>query len=215
MTSSKYRDFLYPCNLRIKISPDFSESLIGNLKEFINLAFDSFFYNIFVSNWLIDLNNLMNFRRKEPKAETIKLNETILLYPTDLFYDSLKEMQKFHYLSAIDLGITHLPLYSSTEKNLIFLYGEAHFNRKCAVVSTYSLRDFQSIIAKKHTLIEKRIVKESIHEIGHLILGISHCINPDCVMNYSTNLEKVDNKQVFLCDSCHEKLEVIRGNYNF
>ena len=68
---------------------------------------------------------------------------------------------------------------------------------------------------KNHHTIEKRIIKESVHEIGHLILGIKHCINPKCVMNYSNCLKEVDKKNVLLCDICNEKLEAIRENYNF
>ncbi|TFG15136.1 MAG: hypothetical protein EU531_08645 [Promethearchaeota archaeon] len=206
---------LYPCNLGISLYLNFSESLVENLTENINLAFDSFFYNIFVSNWSMDLKDLLLFGREEPKELNVKLKETVLIYPTDLFYKSLKKVQNLRYLLPLKLGITHLPLYSSTKKNLIFLYGEAHINHKLAVVSTYNLRDLQTNLPKDHGILEKRIVKESIHEIGHLILGNNHCINPDCVMNYSRDLGKVDDKSRFPCNSCNEKLEEIRENYNF
>jgi len=206
---------LYPCNLGINLFLNFSESLIENLTENINLAFDSFFYNIFVSNWSMDLKDLLLFGREEPKELNLKLKETVLIYPTDLFYKSLKKVQNLRYLLPLKLGITHLPLYSSTKRNLIFLYGEAHINHKLAVVSTYNLGDLQTNLAKDYGILEKRIVKESIHEIGHLILGNNHCVNPDCVMNYSRDLGNVDDKSTLPCNSCNEKLEEIRDNFNF
>ncbi|MEJ2542028.1 MAG: hypothetical protein P8188_19025, partial [Gemmatimonadota bacterium] len=36
------------------------------------------------------------------------------------------------------------------------------------------------------------------------------CLNYECVMNYSSNLEKVDNKSIFLCTLCSQRLEDIR-----
>jgi len=206
---------LYPCNLGINLFLNFSESLIENLTEKINLAFDSFFYNIFFSNWSMDLRDLLLFGREESKEQNVQLKKTVLIYPTDLFYKSLKKIQNLRYLLPLKLGITHLPLYSSTKKNLIFLYGEAHINQKLAVVSTYNLGDLQTNLAKEHGILEKRIIKESIHEIGHLVLGNDHCINSDCVMNYSRDLGNVDEKSTLPCNSCNEKLEEIRDNFNF
>ena len=215
MLISKYVECLFPCNLRIKLNSDVSESLIEKLKEYIDLAYDSFFYNILVSNWSIDFNNIKKYGKEEPKGAKFPGKETVLVFPTDLFYKSLEDMHSLHYISSLELGITHFPIYSSNEKKLIFLYGEANISRKCAVVSTYNLSDYQSISPRDNGTIEKRIIKECIHEIGHLILGIRHCINSDCVMNYSTNLERVDKKNTYPCDMCHEKLENIRDNYNF
>ena len=206
---------LFPCNLGINMFLNSSETLTQNLIENINLAFDSFFYNIFLSNWSLDSKDLITFGREEFKQNSIPFKETVLVYPTDLFYKSLNKIQNIRYLLPLKLGITHLPLYSSTHSNLIFLYGEAHISQKLALVSTYNLQDFETILHSKHDILEKRIIKESIHEIGHIILGVDHCIDTNCVMNYSRNLEKVDDKSIFLCNSCIEKLEEIRENYNF
>jgi predicted Zn-dependent protease len=202
-------DILYPCNLGMKISLNFSDSIMSNLKDCINSAFDSFFYNIFVSNWSLNLHKLRTLRREKfaPKVSSV------IVYPTDLFYNSLKNNNNLLNKSNIQLGITHLPLYSSTEENLIFLYGEAYINQKCAVVSTYNLRNYRT--NKADFMFERRLIKECIHELGHIILGNDHCLNSYCVMNYSNNLEKVDNKSIFPCTLCSQKLEIIRENYNF
>ena len=215
MLISDYRNILYPCNLGITISADFSESLTESLTKFINLVFDSFFYNIFVNKWSLNQHFIVNLGREENIRKNEQFNETVILYPTNIFYTSLKVIQNFHRYSTLRLGITNLPLYSSTKKNLIFLYGEAHINQKCAVVSTYNLRDIQMNLQNEPPVVEERIIKECIHELGHLILGNNHCINSDCVMNYSNNLQKVDQKSIFPCNSCDEKLEEIREIYNF
>ena len=204
-------DILYPCNLGIKISLNFSDSLIISLKDCINSVFDSFFYNIFVSDWPINLYDFKALRRELFASKT----SSVILYPTELFYRSLKTCKDLLDKSNIQLGITHLPLYSSAEKNLIFLYGEAYINQKCAVVSTYILRDIQTNFNEDNSIFERRIIKECIHELGHLILGDNHCLNSDCVMNYSNNLKKVDAKSIFLCTLCSQRLEDIRENYNF
>ncbi len=211
MPKKDYRNLLFPCNLGISLSADFSESLTENLTRIINLVFDSFFYNIFVKKWNLNQNFIVNLGREE----NIRKDETVLLYPTNMFYASLILIQNFHRYPTLRLGITNLPLYSSTKKNLIFLYGEAHINQKCAVVSTYNLRDIQMNLQNELPIVEERIIKESIHELGHLILGNNHCINSDCVMNYSNNLQRVDEKSIFPCNSCDEKLEEIREIYNF
>ena len=185
------------------------------LIDAINLAFEYFFYNIFISKWSIDLSNIRNYGREESNGDKNESNNRVLGFPTDLFYNYLKNSQGFANQLAVDLGIINFPLYSSNKNNLIFLYGEAHLNRKCALVSTYNLGNFQSIISNEYNRFEKRIIKESIHEIGHLILGIEHCINSECVMNYSDSLKKVDKKNMLPCDCCNDKLESIRENYNF
>lgn len=206
---------LFPNNLAINYCPILSKSLIKKLSETINLAFDSFFYNIFISEWLIEEERLCGFSKKASIGKHIQRKETILVYPTNLFYNSMRELSHVPNNSRLKLGITDLPLYSSTNEDLLFLYGEAHIDLKSAVVSTYNLHNNQTNSSNKGDIVEKRIIKECVHELGHLILGGDHCINTDCVMNYSNNLEDVDKKSALPCGSCQDKLELIRENYNF
>jgi len=206
---------LYPCDLVIKVTLDFSESLIEHLTQSINFTFDSFFYNTFVSKWCLNSQNLENLGREEALKDLNKLKEPVLVYPTQYFYNFLNDMQNIGFNSNLKLGIINFPLYSSTYTNLIFLYGEAHISRKCAVVSSYNLQNNAMQSNRSHLITEKRIIKECVHEIGHLILGYKHCIDSDCVMSYSNSLEKVDKKSNQLCDSCNIKLEKIRLNQNF
>lgn len=47
----------------------------------------------------------------------------------------------------------------------------------------------------------KRILKESIHELGHLH-GIPHCGNSECVMHFSYSILDADNKGDKFCHAC-------------
>ena len=58
---------------------------------------------------------------------------------------------------------------------------------------------------EKPALLEKRILTESIHELGHTF-GLVHCEN-DCVMQFSDSLMQVDKKSPNFCDKCKGKLE--------
>ena len=51
----------------------------------------------------------------------------------------------------------------------------------------------------------RRVVKESMHELGH-VLGLGHCRNPLCVMSFSNSLLEVDRKLDKFCPLCAGKL---------
>jgi len=53
-------------------------------------------------------------------------------------------------------------------------------------------------------LFYKRMVKESVHELGH-VFGFLHCQNPRCVMYFSNTLSDTDNKERSFCQSCSTK----------
>jgi archaemetzincin len=50
-------------------------------------------------------------------------------------------------------------------------------------------------------LFYKRMVKESVHELGH-VFGFGHCQNPTCVMYFSNSLNDTDIKERSFCNSC-------------
>jgi predicted Zn-dependent protease len=71
----------------------------------------------------------------------------------------------------------------------------------CAVVSMYRLRqDFYGLQADEELLM-KRLLKESVHELGHT-LGVSHCDDYRCVMAPSHAVEWIDLKEARLCGKC-------------
>ena len=99
------------------------------------------------------------------------------------------------------LGVTDVDLFNPI---FSFVFGEAQFNGKCAVVSSYRLRG-----NPEHTLLPgcppllNRLEKEVVHELGHTF-GLRHCSDPDCVMKYSVGLACADRKFSFFCPACRE-----------
>jgi archaemetzincin len=100
------------------------------------------------------------------------------------------------------LGVTDLDLFIPV---LTYLYGEAQFNGLGALMSTFRLRNEFYRKSPDKILLEIRLIKEAIHELGHTY-GLPHCNHPDCVMRSSTYIEDVDEKTSYFCKSCQEIL---------
>ncbi|MEM3031289.1 MAG: archaemetzincin family Zn-dependent metalloprotease [Nitrososphaerota archaeon] len=50
-----------------------------------------------------------------------------------------------------------------------------------------------------------RLVKEAVHEVGHLI-GLAHCPDRHCVMHFSNSILDTDIKSPQLCQRCRARL---------
>lgn len=100
--------------------------------------------------------------------------------------------------SSMVLGVTSVDLYIPI---LTFVFGEAHLEGHCAVVSYHRLRQEFYGLPPDHRLLEERLVKEAIHEVGHL-MGLHHCDDYECVMASSHAVEWVDMKYREICDPC-------------
>ncbi|MDR3569947.1 MAG: archaemetzincin [Syntrophobacteraceae bacterium] len=96
------------------------------------------------------------------------------------------------------LAVTSLDLYIPI---LTFVFGEARLNGQCAVVSSYRLDNRSYGLPDNPSLLQERLLKESIHELGHTF-GLIHCQNPDCVMKSSTYVEEIDFKSSRFCLAC-------------
>jgi len=209
LNQKPYIKNLFPCYLGVLFIGKVSTSVLEKLKLQIELVFDSFFFDIrFIGKKKFDtyLNDI------HAKEEFNLLNSTltkVILYPTNTFYTLIKN-QMSEKKSAIGLGLTNLPIYSSSDEALLFLFGEANLTHNCAIVSTHNLLDYYN-----REIIENRIIKEVIHEIGHLILGLNHCFNEYCVMQFSANTKEIDRKSNHLCEKCESELENIRSINNF
>ena len=100
------------------------------------------------------------------------------------------------------LGITGVDLFLPV---LTFVFGEAQFNGKGALVSTYRLRnEFYGLPASEELFVE-RVVKEALHELGHTF-GLTHCADYRCVMNSSTYVEDIDLKESRYCPVCRDSI---------
>jgi len=109
-----------------------------------------------------------------------------------------KLLQVPHAQSWRILGVTDLDLYIPI---LTFVFGEAQLRHNGALVSTHRLRPEFYGMPKNPGLLQERLLKEAIHELGHT-LGLQHCPDYLCVMSASHSVEKIDLKEADFCLAC-------------
>ena len=102
---------------------------------------------------------------------------------------------------AISLGVTNADLYT---KGMNFIFGQAKLNR-AAIVSFNRLTQTTGIRANDKQILD-RVVKESIHELGH-VLGLNHCKTKGCIMTEAINVKDVDVKGKEFCHMCSIQLK--------
>jgi archaemetzincin len=100
------------------------------------------------------------------------------------------------------LGVTELDLFIPI---FTFLFGEAQLNGIGALVSTHRLHNQFYGIPENKELLKNRLLKESIHELGHTF-GLIHCFALKCVMKSSTYVEEIDQKSINFCRVCEQKI---------
>ncbi len=102
------------------------------------------------------------------------------------------------------LGVTSVDLFVP---KLTFVFGEAEISGKVALISIARLQPgFYGLISNKQ-LLEERIRKEAIHELGH-VLGLNHCHNNKCVMFFSNSVTDTDIKSDSYCESCNRSIKI-------
>jgi len=99
------------------------------------------------------------------------------------------------------LGVTSHDLYVP---GMNFVFGEARSPGRVAVISTHRLIPGKP---DESDLLEKRVLKEAVHEIGHMI-GLRHCSKATCVMHFSERLSDTDLKSPNFCEDCESHLRV-------
>jgi predicted Zn-dependent protease len=100
-----------------------------------------------------------------------------------------------------------------TDKDLFYrrrnyVFGLAYLDGSGSVVSTYRLQtssDGGFSHKGSDEIFDDRVRKEIVHEVGHT-MGLEHCDNKRCVMNFSPTVREVDMKEEHLCGSCQRKL---------
>lgn len=88
---------------------------------------------------------------------------------------------------------------------LTYVFGEAELNGRAAVASSHRLHSEYYGLPKNEQLLQTRITKEVIHELGHTF-GLIHCKDYKCVMHSSTYVEDIDYKEFTFCESCKNEL---------
>jgi archaemetzincin len=96
------------------------------------------------------------------------------------------------------LGVTDADLYIPI---LTFVFGEAQLGDTGAVVSTHRLRPEFYGMPQDPELLQERLLKEALHELGHTF-GLPHCPDYLCVMSASHSVERIDLKQTDFCMAC-------------
>ena len=101
------------------------------------------------------------------------------------------------------LAIANVDLYIPILK---YVFGEAQMGGPCAVVSIHRLRQEFYGLAPDLSLLRERLLKESVHELGHT-LDLRHCQDYSCVMASSHSVEWIDLRESTMCDSCRTQAE--------
>ncbi|MHA2007043.1 MAG: hypothetical protein ACXABO_05600 [Promethearchaeota archaeon] len=208
------RKLVLPCHLGILLCGDFDDLLIKQIQSRLDQVYDSFFFEVRNLGYYNFSKELFSKGIKREYKEMRKTNDKLKIHPTNKFYQILLNKKQEENLGMI-IGLTDLPLYSSSDDNIFFLFGEAHLKLRCCVVSSLKLKEKFYNRQNNQNLLRRRIVKEIIHEIGHLILGPEHCQKSFCAMKSSDVIEEIDTKSYDLCESCKTKLATIRVKSNF
>lgn len=104
------------------------------------------------------------------------------------------------------VGLTDLDLFISI---FTFVLGAGQLGGQAAVVSTRRLRPETYGLPPDPGLLEDRVCKELIHELGHTY-GLRHCLDPGCVMYASSVADEVDARGPDLKGECLDQLRAIR-----
>lgn len=142
------------------------------------------------------------------KGENIKTPESAFNEKRNQFRSEtfIKILSKVKKRNEIALGIVDKDLYVD---ELNFVFGLADTFKGSAIVAVKRLRNEFYGKRKDENLFLMRVLKECVHEIGHL-LGLPHCTNPKCIMYFSNSILDTDKKGPDFCSKCRKKLKELK-----
>jgi len=156
-----------------------------------------------------DVQHVLKGLRQAFPEVVCTLSERVMPVPKEAYDQARCQYHSTHILTKMidsveksevesHLGVTTVDLYVP---GLNFVFGEAHFQGKVALISLYRLNpEFYGQPADKQ-LFYKRAVKEAVHEVGHT-LGLGHCRNSSCIMFFSNSILDTDRKKSTFCEKC-------------
>ncbi len=143
-------------------------------------------------------------REFECRVELVSpsLDPEFAYHPERQQYHSTELLAYLQNLLAPDtwrlLAIAGVDLYIPI---LTFVFGEAQTRGRCAVASAHRLRQEFYGLPPDPALLEERLIKEAVHELGHTV-GLTHCDDYQCAMAASHSVEWIDLKSASLCAYC-------------
>ena len=156
---------------------------------------------------LADAVNVKDIFEMEARVSTVKADLKFAYDPTRGQYHAgtiLNYLSRIVYPDMVRLiALVGFDLY---EEGLNFVFGEAQYGGKYAVVSIYRLKH------PDEKIFFERVFKETNHELGHTF-GLKHCEDPQCVMSFSNSIYDVDRKSRDFCPKCRRKLDYVLSYY--
>lgn len=142
----------------------------------------------------------------QAEVKTIPVNLAFAFDAGRQQYHSTPILQKLAESSPHDalkvLALVEVDLFIPI---LTYVFGEAQIGGRACIVSTCRLNTGSGArcLSEKTAL---RIVKESLHELGHTF-SLRHCPDPTCLMHYCRGEADVDRKSDNLCRYCRVLLD--------
>jgi archaemetzincin len=207
----------YSCNSENCLGSGSDVEIAPSSRIFITIRFASRFIMNLVHLLPIgdvDISLLRELSRSIPK----QLPVTCEIHPARLDPEPAyhPERQQFHSSEILHrmqalirphdwrlLAVTDVDLYVPILK---YVFGEAQMAGPCAVVSTHRLRQEFYGLDSDDKLLQQRLLKECVHELGHT-LDLRHCDEYSCVMASSHAVEWIDLRESVLCDSCKTRVD--------
>lgn len=162
-----------------QIEKGFLESIARDVEQ-------EFLIEVEVTDGYLDLSHYFDSARRQYNAN--RLIETI---EKDFASDTCKTIGLFTVDLYIDI--------------LTFIFGQAYLNGRSGIASMFRLRNERYGLSRNDELMLQRFRTEIIHELGHTF-GLIHCHVPGCVMQTSTYVEDIDQKEHQFCHHCKSQL---------
>jgi archaemetzincin len=140
------------------------------------------------------------------QVSTHKLNSSLnqFYHPERSQYDAGKILQAFESQGSAEKII----LFTSVDLFLpifTFVFGLAKLGGRTGIVSSHRLNTVYYGLGKNPDLLTTRLVKETVHELGHL-LNLRHCSDYYCVMTSSNTADDIDIKGAEYCNACKSQI---------